>query len=62
MTPEKRKKTEAAGHTVTTVEDFLGLRPAEAALVEARLAVEPRPAPEPASARSRPARESGGGG
>ena len=39
MNPEKRKKIEAAGHTVMTVEDFLGLTPAEAALVEARLAL-----------------------
>ena len=39
MDSTKRQKLEAAGHTVTTVDAFLDLSPAESALVEARLAL-----------------------
>ena len=39
MTPEKRKKIEAAGHTFTSVDAFLDLSPVESALVETRLAL-----------------------
>ena len=39
MNAAKRKKLEAAGYQVGTVEEFLDLSPVEAALVEARLAL-----------------------
>lgn len=37
MTPDRRSKLEAAGFAVGDASDFLGLTPAEAALVEYRL-------------------------
>ncbi len=39
MDAAKRARLEAAGFKVGTVEEFLGLTPAESALVEARLAL-----------------------
>src|SRR5688572_26039298 len=39
MRREKRKRLEAAGWKVGSVQQFLGLSPAEAALVEIRLAL-----------------------
>lgn len=64
MDTAKREKLEAAGYTVTTVEDFLDLSPAEAALVEARLAeaeltASPR---EPSAVRRCPGRKGRGRG
>ena len=39
MDPHKRARIKAAGHSVTTVSDFLGLSPIEAAEVETRVAL-----------------------
>lgn len=39
MTPEKRKRLEASGWRVGSVQEFLGLSDAEAALIEIRLAL-----------------------
>ena len=39
MDPVKKARLETAGHTFTTVDDFLGLTPAESAIVESRLAL-----------------------
>lgn len=38
MTPERRAKLEAAGHTVATAEDFFGLDEVDRAIVRLRLA------------------------
>jgi DNA-binding XRE family transcriptional regulator len=39
MTPERKRRLEAAGFKVGTVDELLGLSPAESALVELRLAL-----------------------
>ena len=39
MDATKKARLKKAGHTFTSVDDFLGLSPAEAAIVESRLAL-----------------------